>query len=102
MIIAPPAGTPTRVTATGLHPITSADAAIIGVMMSGTGTSLLHLFHGVTASATVAVVRGYVSVAVGGQPGLYFPCPMYCSGGLTIDLNNDSDPNVTLFWNPVG
>ena len=94
-------GRPTRITATGLQTITSANAAIIGVLMAGTGTSSLSIFHGVTASVSVCVVRGYVSVAVGGQPGLYFPCPMYCSGGMTIDLNNDSDPNVTLFWNPV-
>lgn len=95
-------GTATRVTATGLQTITSADAAIIGVLMAGTGTSSLSIFHGITASASVCIVRGYVSVAVGGQPGLYFPVPMYCSGGITIDLNNDNDPNLTLFWNPVG
>ena len=95
-------GTATRVTATGLQTITSADAAIIGVMVAATGTASLTIFHGVTASASVAVVRGYVSVQIGGQPGLYFPCPAYCSGGITIDLNNCLDPDLTLFWNPVG
>ena len=97
----PAYGRPTRIVETGLSTITSANAHIIGVMMAGTGTSSLSIFHGVTASASVCVVRGYVSVAVGGQPGLYFPVPMYCSGGITIDLNNDHDPNITLFWNPV-
>ena len=98
----PEYGRPYRVTATGLLTITSANAAIVGVLMAGTGTSSLSIFHGVTASASVCIVRGYVSVPVGGQPSLYFPVPMYCSGGITIDLNSDNDPNVTLFWNPVG
>jgi len=94
-------GRTTRITATGLSTITSANAAIIGVMFAATGTASLTIFHGVTASASVAIVRGYASVAVGGQPGLYFRCPAYCSGGITVDLNNCLDPDLTLFWNPV-
>ena len=97
----PTYGRTTRIVATGLSTITSANAHIIGVMVAATGTASLTIFHGVTASASVAVVRGYVSVAVGGQPGLYFPCPAYCSGGITVDLDNCLDPNLTLFWNPA-
>ena len=94
-------GNATRLVATGLSTITSANSAIIGVMLAATGTCQLTIFHGITASASVAYVRGYASVAVGGQPGLYFPCPAYCSGGITVDVNNALDPDLTLFWNPV-
>ena len=97
----PAYGRTTRLVATGLSTITSANAHIIGVMMAATGTCELIIFHGVTASASAAYVRGYVTVPVGGQPGQYFPCPAYCSGGITVDVNNSLDPDLTLFWNPA-
>lgn len=95
-------GRTTRVVVTGLTCVASNNVQLIGVMLACTGTSIMAIYHGVTASASVAVVRGYASVAVGGQPGLYFPVPAYCSGGMTVDLDSCLDPNITLFWNPVG
>ena len=96
----PAYGRTTRLVATGLSTITSANAHIIGVMMAATGTCQLIIYHGVTASASAAYVRGYVTVPVGGQPGQYFPCPAYCSGGITVDVNAALDPDITRFWNP--
>ena len=97
----PAYGRPSRLTATGLSTITSANAHIIGVLMNCSGTGQISIFHGVTASASAIGIRGWVTVIDTVRPALYFPCPAYCSGGITVDVGPSADPDITLFWNPA-
>lgn len=95
-------GRSTRLVATGLSTITSANAAIIGVLFNGTGTGQLSIFHGVTVSASVASIRAYATAANATvNAAVYYPCPAYCSGGISVDVGPSADPDLTLFWNPV-
>ena len=97
------AGTATRVVTSGLSTITSANAALIGILFNGTATGSAIIFHGVTASASVAYVRAYsTAVGVTNLRALYYPLPAMCSGGITIDIGSTTDPDVTLFWTPAG
>ena len=93
-------GRPTRVTGTGLTTITSANANVIGVLCCGSATTTggIQLFHGVTASSSACGVVVFAS----GSLAQYLPLPVYCSGGITMDVNAAANPDITLFWNPVG
>lgn len=96
-----------RVTATGTVCITSANAAIIGVLFQGTGTGFCRIFAGVTssgsASADLGILRAYTTVAgVTANAAVYFPFPAVCSGGITLVMGGSADPSLTLFWNPLG
>lgn len=106
-------GKATRVTASGITAITSANAYIIGVMFNGSGTGACQLFAGLTATATAAsgsggailsgVIRAYNTVAGATVvQSFYQDFPAYASGGIVINLPSTSDPDVTLFWNPAG
>lgn len=98
----PTYGKSSRLTVTGLTCISSVTSAhIIGVIMSNTATGSLAIYHGVTASSTVAFIRGYSTTAATSQVALYFPCPAYCSGGITVGVSESADNNMTLFWNPA-
>lgn len=96
----PQYGRSQRYTATGLSTLTSANAHIIGVLMACSASGSLAIYHGVTASSTAAFVRGYVTTAATSQIAVYFPCPAYCSGGVTVGVMSSLDPNITLFWSP--
>ncbi len=97
----PQYGRVSRLTATGLSTITSANAHIIGVLFNGTGTGQLSIFHGVTASASAIGVRAYSTVGgATANVAVYYPCPMYCSGGITLDVGPSADPDIALFWSP--
>lgn len=96
-------GTASRIVAAGATCLTSANAAIIGILFNGTGTGTAIIYKGVTASSSVAYIRAYVTAANATvNSAVYFPCPAYCSGGITVDLGTTADPDVTLFWNPTG
>lgn len=98
----PAYGKPQRLTATGLSTITSANAHIMGVGFQGTGTGILAIYIGVTASSTAAYIRAYATAAAATvNPYVYHEVPMYCSGGFTVDVEPSADPNITLFWNPA-
>lgn len=97
----PTYGRSTRLVATGLSTLSSANAHIIGIMFTGTGTGSLAIYHGVTASGTVAFVRAYATAATATvNTAVYYPCPAYCSGGVTVGVGASADPNITLFWSP--
>ena len=100
MFISSAVGVPTRVTGTGYQTITSGNAAVIGVLCacSATATAGMQLFHGVTASSSAC---GLVVFASGSQA-QYIPLPVYCSGGITLNVGAIANPDITLFWNPVG
>lgn len=101
-------GTAHRLTATGTVCITSANAYIIGVAFQGTGTGSLHIFAGLTSTATSSATwlgRLVANTTVSGatvNPMVYFPFPAYCSGGITTQVPATADPSITLFWNPAG
>ena len=98
----PTYGRSKRLTVTGLTCISSVTVAhVIGVLFSNTATGSLAIYHGVTASSTAAYVRGYQTTAATGQISLYYPCPAYCSGGITVGVGESADNNITLFWNPA-
>lgn len=95
-------GRTNRLVATGVSTITSADAAIIGVLFNGTGTGQISIFHGVTASASAVGIRASsTALTATANNAVYYACPMYCSGGITVDVGPSADPDITLFWNPV-
>lgn len=95
----------TMVTTSGLTTITSGRASLVGVMFCGSGTGRLQVFHGVTAStpATVTVHAYRTSNNVGGtsNTALYFPLAGEVSGGMTVDLQANSDPRLMLYWVPM-
>ena len=98
------AGTATRVVTSGLSTITSGNAQLIGILFTGTGTGTCQLYHGVTASVSVCgIVRAYLTViaAYANSP-LFIRVPAYCSGGITVNIGASADPDVTLYWNPMG
>lgn len=92
-------GVATRVTGTGIRTITSANAALIGVLCcaSATATGGVQIFHGVTASSSAAGLCVFAS----GSVAQYLPLPVYCSGGMTINVGAADNPDLTLFWNPL-
>lgn len=97
-------GTASRVVATGLSTITSGNAQVIGILFTGTGTGICQLYHGVTASVSVCgILRAYVTVAgvTVNQP-VFHRVPAYCSGGITVNIGASADPDVTIYWNPMG
>jgi hypothetical protein len=91
-------GTATRVTGTATTCITSGN--VIGVLCcsSATATGGVAIFHGVTASSSVCGLVVFPS----GSGATYIPVPAYCSGGITIKVGAAQNPDITLFWNPVG
>lgn len=97
-----------RATATGTVCVTSANAAIKGVLFWGSGTGSLHVFAGVTstltASATLlAKIVAYPTVAgATANAAVYYSFPAYASGGITLVIGPSADPKITLFWNPAG
>lgn len=99
MLITPNVGRPTRVTGTGLQTITSANAALIGVLCcaSATATGGMQVYHGVTGSSSATGIIVFAS----GSVAQYVPVPVYCSGGMTINVGAAANPDLTLFWNPV-
>ena len=99
------AGTPYYGTATGYVCVTSADAAIIGVLFQGTGTGTLEIFRGVTATAAsaIGVVRAYLTAAgATANSAVWYPFPAVLNDGFCIRVGPSADPRLTLFWSPVG
>ena len=101
-------GQATRVTETAATAITSANAAVIGVLFCGSGTGSVQLFRcATTASATATadavltgVVRFMTSATGTGQ--LYREIPAYAPGGIVVNVGASPDPDLTIFWNPTG
>ena len=92
-------GTPTRVSATGIQVIASVNSALIGIVHTSTATAApVNIYHGVTASVEACTTVQFAS----GSVASFLQLPMFCSGGLTIDLGATADPSLTLFWNPTG
>lgn len=100
------AGAAFRVTATGTVCVTTANAAIIGVMFNGTGTGSVLIFAGPTstgASALLGKIVAYPTVAgVTANQAVYYPFPAIASGGITLQTPGTTDAALTLFWNPTG
>ena len=91
-------------TTVGATCVTSANAYIIGVLIDSTATGTFQIWAGVTATSTSAGVPlcGLVGrTTATGLPN-YIQFPAYASGGITINIPTTNDPNITLFWNPVG
>ena len=104
-------GTAYTITTVGATVVTSANAAIIGLMFNGSATGDVQIWAGVTATVTSAtsggvqlsgIIRGFATTTSGGQVASYYPFPAYCSGGITINIGTSADPRLTLFWNPAG
>lgn len=97
-------GTPTRVVTSGKAAITSGNAAIVGVTFHGSGTGQVQFFAGATCSSSLTgVIRAYrTAAAATANTALYMDVPVYCSGGFSIDAGATLDPDLTIYWNPVG
>lgn len=95
----PTYGNTLRLTATGSASVCSTSAHVLGVIVANTGTGFISLYHSAVASGatTIAYVRGHATTSAAG---LYFPCPAYASGGLSVIVGAALDPNITLFWSP--
>lgn len=93
-------GVPTRATGTGLRTITSGNANVIGVLCAGSATTTggIQLYHGVTASSSACGIVVFAS----GSAAQYVQLPVYCSGGITMNVGAAENPDITLFWNPAG
>ena len=96
-------GKATKVTASGYTAITSANAAIIGILFHGSGTGIVSLYADSSGSVTISgLLRGYATMAGVTAPQAFFlSYPAYCSGGFTVNVAATDDPSVTLFWNPL-
>lgn len=92
-----------HVTATGLQTITSANAALVGVLFQSSGTAFMQIFHGVTASAAATLtVRAYVTVTgATANAAVYLPLNGMASGGITMNMGASTDPKLTLYWLPI-
>lgn len=96
------------VLATGISTVGGANLLGIAVNASVTGTTVVQLWAGTTATATAAGVpiTGLITFVSATATGLttpihrYMPVPAYCSGGLTINTTGDNT-DITLFWNPA-
>ena len=99
-------GKATNVRATGYTAITSAAAAVIGVMSHSTGTSLMSFYNAVSATGSSTIgglIRFFVTAAAAtGNPVLYYPFPADAPSGFHVNIGASADPNITIFWNPVG
>lgn len=93
----------TMVTTTGITAITSSNAALVGVLFCGSGTSAIRIFHGVTAStpATLTVVASRTAAAATANSAVYYPLAGYTTGGLTVDAQGTQDPRLMLYWIPI-
>ena len=94
-------GTPTYVTATGYQCITSAPAAILGVLVQATATGGFQLFSSNTATAATAISGPvYRAIATGGtaNSAIYFPFPAHMPTGFCLRNLPADDPKLTLFW----
>lgn len=100
----PPAGNATWVKATGFTVITSANAQILGVGFCGTTSGSVQFFAGVTSSVSLLPIMRANNVATATSPGaVYLPVPAVVSGaGLTVNVPATTDPNVIIYWLPVG
>ena len=96
----------TRLNATGTTVITSGFAQIIGVAFVGTATGAVQLFAGTTVSVSMTPVISFsatTSAVAGGLSPMFLRLPAEVSGaGLTVKIPATEDPNIMLFWNPVG
>lgn len=92
-------GIATRVTGTGFQTICSSPANVIAVLCccSATATAGMQLFHGVTASSSACGLVVFPS----GSSSTYINLPVYCSGGITMNVGAIANPDITLFWNPA-
>lgn len=95
-----------RLNATGLSTITSGNCAIYGVAFVGTATGGIQLFAGVTASASLTPMITFsatTSAVAGGFSPMFLRLPAVTSGpGLTVSILASADPNLILYWSPVG
>ena len=95
-------GTQRRLVAAEATVISSANCAVIGVLFNSTSSGAITIYHGVTAVSTVTRLRGF-GTASGAtvNTAVYYPAPVYCSGGMTVVTQGTNDPDITLFWNPI-
>ena len=98
-------GKATNVRATGYTAITSAASAIIGVMCHSSGTAACSFYTTANASGSVTIgglIRFNVTVSATIPGAIYLPFPADAPSGFSINLGAAADPNITIFWNPVG
>lgn len=97
-------GTYTRSAATGYTCITSAPAAVYGVLVKSTGTGGFQLFASNTATGSTAItgVIGFSTQAGSTiNTPLYFPTPLLLPTGFCLRNLPGLDPDLTLFWSPA-
>ena len=85
--------------------VTTRDANVVGVLCCSTGTGVITLYAGVTATTSTLLagpVRIYTTVPAAYINGpVWMPVPGIAMGGLIVTIGASNDPNITLFWNPA-
>ena len=94
-------GVATRVTVTGtLWNIgaSGSPCALLGVNVgSSNGTApLVKIWQGQVTGATTII--GALTCALN----TFTRIPAYCSGGATFQFLNGEQPDITIYWNPLG
>ena len=95
-----PAGQATRFTATGISVVTSGAAQVMGVLFNCSTSGAIQLFAGVTASVSASPVIKLNATATSISTFVRYPA-MVSGLGLTVQIPANSDPDITLFWNPL-
>ena len=96
-------GTASRVTAAGATCLSSANAAVIGVLCCNSATAgTIQFFAGVTATGATGgkILTGVITFA-SGSVGAFLPMPVYASGGLCVNIGTADNPDLTIYWNPA-
>ena len=100
-------GTATRVTGTGYFRVsqTGRSASLIGILSacSATAGSLQFFAAQGTASGSTsgATAISALLVFASGSVASYLSYPAFCSGGFDVNIGANTNPDITLFWNPA-
>lgn len=90
------AGTPKRITTSGLTCISPKNCNLLGIYVAGIVTTapLVNVYSSATAGGPLII--GTSTLALNA----FARIPSYCAGGLTFAATNDN-VDVTIFWNPA-
>ena len=89
----------TRVTVTGTLSIGAAASkmAMLGLSVGACQTApMVQIWQGQTTGSTT--ILGVCTLPLNA----FTRFPAYCSGGATFNFSNCINPDITIYWNPLG
>ena len=92
-------GETTRMTVTGTLSIggDAAKMAMLGMSVGAGATApMVQIWEGQTTGSTT--ILGICTLPLNA----FTRIPAYCSGGATFNFLNCANPDITIYWNPVG